>query len=99
MSNYSAVRPEGVLPPPPGQITNFVNPENHDVEAIAMHAVFIAVTTLFVGMRVYVRAVSLRSFGLDDGKAAMTLRVYRLTPFSILRHRLGKTDCYALLQY
>ena len=62
-SPYTAGRIVGTLPPPPGQTANFVNPENHDAETIALHSVCLVLITLFVGMRVYVRAFVLRQFG------------------------------------
>lgn len=58
----------GAIPPPPGQISNFLNPPNHDAEIVEMHTVCVTLITLFVGMRVYIRAFVLRQFALDDGR-------------------------------
>ncbi|MCJ1454859.1 hypothetical protein MMC28_005212 [Mycoblastus sanguinarius] len=63
---YTAGRIVGSLPPPPGQTANFVDPPNHDAEMIALHTTCLILITLFVGMRLYCRAVVLRQFGWDD---------------------------------
>ena len=58
----------GVVPPPPGQTANFIDPLNHNAEIIALHTVCLTLITLFVGMRICVRAFVLHAFGWDDGQ-------------------------------
>ena len=70
----TAGRIVGILPPPPGQTANFIDPPDQHVEIIALHSVCLTLITLFVGMRVYLRAFVLRAFGWDDGQS----RIYEL---------------------
>ena len=70
----------GTIPAPPGQVSNFVDPLNHDAELIGLHTVCLTLITLFVGMRIYIRAFMLRQFALDDGR------------FNDETHRLAKAD-------
>lgn len=43
------------LPPPPGQTSNFVNPDSRDTELIIMNAVFLSATIVAVAMRFVTR--------------------------------------------
>ena len=58
----------GTIPAPPGQVSNFVNPPNHNSEIIGFHTACLILITLFVSMRIYVRAFVLHQFALDDGR-------------------------------
>ena len=96
MSNdYQAARIVGALPPPAGVTPNFVDPPSQDAVIIAVHTVFLTLSTLFVSMRVLLRAYVLRSFGWDDGKwaiygANLRLMYGGLTDTSFLHLRLGE---------
>ncbi|XDG03564.1 hypothetical protein ABKA04_003179 [Annulohypoxylon sp. FPYF3050] len=58
---------QGVVPPPPGVEPNFVNPENQMGGNIAIHTVFLTISTFSVIMRIYTRLrVSRVSLGVDD---------------------------------
>ncbi|KAI2465600.1 hypothetical protein F4781DRAFT_408617 [Annulohypoxylon bovei var. microspora] len=58
---------QGVVPPPPGVTVNFVNPENQMAGNIAIHTVFLTLSTLSVIMRIYTRLrVSRVTLGVDD---------------------------------
>ena len=90
-----AFRVTGALPPPPGVTPNFVDPPSQDAVIIAVHAVLLALATLFVSMRGLLRAFVLRSFGWDDGKLVvqalqMTVVHSRLRTTSLLYTGLGK---------
>ena len=94
---YTGARILGSLPPPPGQKANFADPVNHDTQMIALHTVCLTIVTLFVGMRVCVRAFELHQFGLDDGKwigSAMYANswTHRLTSTDFLSGCLGEKD-------
>ena len=67
--DYTAGRVDGALPPPPGQTANFVNPPNHDAKMIALHTVCLTLITLFVVMRICVRAWVICQLGWDDGQS------------------------------
>ncbi|KAI1088701.1 hypothetical protein F5B19DRAFT_470210 [Rostrohypoxylon terebratum] len=68
---------QGVVPPPPGVEPNFVNPENQMGGNIAIHTVFLTISTLSVIMRIYTRLyVSRVSLGVDD---YLCLLAYALT--------------------
>ncbi|KAI1173321.1 hypothetical protein F4777DRAFT_457325 [Nemania sp. FL0916] len=58
---------EGVIPPPQGVVPNFVDPPNQMSRNIAIHAVFLTLSTLFVTMRIYTRLwISKIGLGPDD---------------------------------
>jgi hypothetical protein len=52
--------------PPPGVTANFMNPPNISWQVTALSLPFCGVATLFVALRLYVRAHILRFLGLDD---------------------------------
>ncbi|KAI0180757.1 hypothetical protein GGR52DRAFT_4258 [Hypoxylon sp. FL1284] len=59
--------PQGVVPPPEGVTPNLVNPPNQLGKNIAIHTVFLALSTFAVAMRVYTRLyVSRVKLGVDD---------------------------------
>jgi hypothetical protein len=60
-----------LFPPPPGVVSNFVNPENRGGILIAVSAVCLALLLIFVPLRLYTRIRITQSFGLDDGEHAL----------------------------
>lgn len=66
----TAGRVVGLLPPPPGQRANFVDPPNENASIIALQVVCMTLVTIFVAMRVCLRIFVLRAFGWDDGTLA-----------------------------
>ena len=52
--------------PPPGQVSNFVNPESQQPAMIAVCTVVIVLTTVFVTVRLYSTARITRSMGGED---------------------------------
>ena len=54
------------MPPPPGQTSNFVNPDNQAELTLIMSSIFIGLVLTFGGIRVYSRAYLARSFTKDD---------------------------------
>ncbi|KAI2615507.1 hypothetical protein GGR54DRAFT_292718 [Hypoxylon sp. NC1633] len=55
-----------VRPPPPGQTSNFTNPESRSYQLIIIIAVFTALIAILVSLRIYARLRITRSFGADD---------------------------------
>lgn len=62
----------GVIPAPPGQVANFVNPATKTGSNIALHTVMLFFVTLCVGIRLYTRQYITRQLGLDDCKRSLT---------------------------
>ncbi|KAI9825722.1 MAG: hypothetical protein M1826_006906 [Phylliscum demangeonii] len=62
--------PPGVIlpamPPPPGVTPNFVNPPSSSHQIVVVAVFFTILAGLFVGFRIYTRAVLLRKVGSDD---------------------------------
>jgi hypothetical protein len=57
----------GVIPPPPGIEPNFQDPPNQLHANIAVHTVFLTLTTLSVAVRLYTRTVITKAaIGADD---------------------------------
>lgn len=57
------------IPPPPGYVVDFDNPQRQSVEAsYAISAVGIAISTFFMCQRLYVKAVLRNTLGVDDCK-------------------------------
>lgn len=54
------------MPPPPGLMSNFVNPPTRAGEVIAAFSICFALATIFVGLRLYVRLAMIRMFGISD---------------------------------
>ncbi|KAI1313524.1 hypothetical protein F5Y03DRAFT_336899 [Xylaria venustula] len=59
-------QPTPVLPPPPGETSNFVNPESLGQQLKIGTGVVIPVTTIFVFLRVYVRFWVKKIWDLED---------------------------------
>ena len=56
------------LPPPPGVVSNFVNPPTLGPTLIAINAVFLPLTMIAVTIRIYVKGHIIRAIGWDDCK-------------------------------
>lgn len=77
--------------PPAGILFNFDNPPNLDVVLHAIFAIFIAITSLMVLIRVYTRHFLLRFVGYDDCKCD-TLVDFNCSDVFVryFRDRMGK---------
>ncbi|KAL2840661.1 hypothetical protein BJY01DRAFT_16514 [Aspergillus pseudoustus] len=54
------------LAPPPGKVSNFVNPESCAAKFIAVNVVFLPIALVALGIRIWTRAFIARGFRLDD---------------------------------
>lgn len=54
------------MTPPPGQVSNFVDPPNLSVAVAVVLTICSVLMTVAVGLRVYSKLDSARSFSLDD---------------------------------
>ena len=59
---------EGIpaLSPPPGVISNFINPPTVAPSLIAINGVFLPLTIIAVTIRIYVKGRIIRALGWDD---------------------------------
>ena len=57
-----------LLPPAPGQTSNFNNPESRGPAFVILCSVFIGLMWPILTLRLYSKAWLIRSFGWDDGK-------------------------------
>lgn len=57
----------GVVPPPPGVTANIEHPERKGQLVLALGGVGMALSTLFLIMRVYTKVKINRAFGSEDG--------------------------------
>ena len=56
----------GTIPPPPGVTANFENPDFVGGPLVVVSAVFLALSLIAFGIRIYTRVVLVRAFGADD---------------------------------
>ena len=54
------------MPPPPGEIPDFVNPESRAYGTVIALATITAVMLVFVLLRIYSKLFVVKNFGLDD---------------------------------
>jgi hypothetical protein len=54
------------VPPPPGVVPNFNNPDNYKHHNIVLHTVVLTITSVAVLVRLYTRAIIKKKFGVDD---------------------------------
>ncbi|KAK0750688.1 hypothetical protein B0T18DRAFT_54677 [Schizothecium vesticola] len=54
------------VPPPPGVITNFTDPDSLSATSLAINVIFLAIAGVFVILRFYTRACITRRVGWDD---------------------------------
>lgn len=54
------------VPPPPGVLFDFNNPDNYKSENIIMHSIILSIITIMVAIRLYTRGVMKKSMGIDD---------------------------------
>ncbi|MCJ1386413.1 hypothetical protein MMC17_009539 [Xylographa soralifera] len=57
---------QGLVPPPPGELANFVDPPTKQANNIALHVVMLSLVTIAVAIRVYTRTFITRKVELDD---------------------------------
>lgn len=55
------------LPPPPGVVSNFVNPETRSPLVIAITVICLALMWPIFVLRIYTKIWLTRNFGWDDG--------------------------------
>lgn len=55
-------------PPPPGHVSNFVNPENQLISSAVAQMVCFGVATVVVAMRLYTKLRITKDMGWDDCK-------------------------------
>ncbi|TVY78302.1 hypothetical protein LSUE1_G004229 [Lachnellula suecica] len=55
-----------VRPPPPGQVSNFVDPVSRSYQLVIIIGVFTALVSIFVLLRLYIRLGVTKSYGIDD---------------------------------
>lgn len=70
MANHTDI--VGTLPPPPGIVPNFVNPESRAYINTVMHSVCLTLVTLFLAIRIYTRKFICRWLGWDDCKTSLS---------------------------
>ena len=63
----------GVVPAPPGQVANFVNPVTRKGDNIALHTVMLFFVTLSVEICLYTRHFITHQLGLADFKESLSL--------------------------
>ena len=56
------------LEPPPGVKPNFTNPESRAPDVLLTTGIITALMLIFVLLRLYTKAVVLKSFGWEDGE-------------------------------
>ena len=60
-------------PPPPGQISNFIDPSSRGPAIVAVCYVFIALLWPIFLLRLYSKVFVIRKFWWDDGKSILLL--------------------------
>jgi hypothetical protein len=57
----------GLIPPPPGVTSNFVDPSDQIMKNIVVHTVFLTLSTFAIVIRIYTRMrISRVKLGIDD---------------------------------
>ncbi|KAI9707759.1 MAG: hypothetical protein M1836_000721 [Candelina mexicana] len=59
---------QGMIPPPPGVVPNFINPTHRTGTAIACNVVCLTLALVFVGLRLWTKTFIIRSVGWDDSQ-------------------------------
>lgn len=75
----------GALPPPPGVIPNFENPDFHGQKIIIVGIIFPVLTIPFLVARLYAKGFLIKRFHLDDCKSPSKVtggRRFQLTVIS-----------------
>ncbi|KAI9781018.1 MAG: hypothetical protein M1835_004374 [Candelina submexicana] len=78
---------QGMIPPPPGVVPNFVNPTHRTGAAIACNVVCLTLALVFVGLRLWTKTFIIRSVGRDD-----------FTCIAALIFSIGYTTCVITAQ-
>lgn len=58
----------GAIPPPPGVTPNFIDPHKVTGGVVPVSAVFLTLSTIALGLRLYTKIGVLKMFGKEDGK-------------------------------
>ncbi len=76
--------PPGIRPdqipagrPPSGLLPNFDDPVSLKDPLVAVNVTLLVITTLFVGLRVYIRIFINHKLGLEDCRSPISGRTYR----------------------
>ena len=64
----------GALPPPPGVIPDFEHPASRGYQIVIATAILYPLATFILCLRLYTRAILVRSMGSDDCKSLFYLR-------------------------
>ncbi len=75
MSSFASLP---VAPPPPGIISNFIDPPTRVPVIIGLEAVFLTLMLLTVAMRIYVRMRVTKIWGFEDCKQSEATKIETL---------------------
>ncbi|KAI9848401.1 MAG: hypothetical protein M1837_000195 [Sclerophora amabilis] len=67
MASNTAPQLMAVMPPPPGFVQDFVDPESTGSRILTVNAIFLPLAVLFFIVRMYTRICLTRTPGIDDG--------------------------------
>lgn len=65
---WASIQNDPVLPPPPGVIPNFTNPESRAVGIYIAAGICLPIIVLSAVVRLYTKAAGLRKWTWDDGE-------------------------------
>ena len=85
-AELSAYENYPLSPPPPGQTSNFENPESRGPAIVVLCCVFMGIMWPIFILRLYSKVWVIRRFGWDDGKPAALPAIYLLTYYDSLCH-------------
>ena len=63
------------IPPPPGVVSNFIDPKTLQPSLIAVNATFLSLMLIAVVIRLYSRGVIVHAVGWDDCMISLDLRM------------------------
>lgn len=61
-------------PPPPGVIPDFQQPATRISELLGVGILFLSVATALVGVRIYMKAIVLKKWKIEDSKSDSSVR-------------------------
>jgi hypothetical protein len=67
MENATPILP--LLPPPDGQVSNFVNPQSNGSHVSIANGICLSLSISALALRMYTRSVLIKKVGLDDCKS------------------------------
>lgn len=65
---WANIQDEPVIPPPPGRITNLINPESRASGIYVAASICLPLIVLFAAMRFYAKVAILKKWTWDDGE-------------------------------